>query len=51
MTFHPMFVHINLSSVRTAKWPPFWKELLPQWIICLLLVILVTSRFSFEGGN
>ena len=48
-----MCVHIILSSVWVAEWPPFGKELLTRLTICslciLLFVILVISRFGFEG--
>ena len=54
MTFRQVFVHIILSSVWVAEWPPFRKELLTRLTICLLciltIVILVISRFGFECG-
>ena len=50
-----MFVHIILSSVWVAGWPPFVKELFTRLTICSLCnltiyAILVISRFGFEGG-
>ena len=53
MTFHHTCVHIILSSIWVAEWQPFGKELLTRLTICslcfLLFVILVISRFGFEG--
>ena len=47
-----MSVHIILSLVCVAEWPPFGKELLSRLTIrslCILIfVILVISRFCFE---
>ena len=49
-----MFVHSNFSSVWVIEWPPFEKELPTQLAVCShciwLFVILVISRFGFEGG-
>ena len=54
MTFHLMFVHNTLSSVRVAEWPPFGKELPTRLAMCshciLSICNLVISRFGFEGG-
>ena len=44
------------SSVWVADWPPFEKELPTRLTICsictltIIFVILVISRFGFEGG-
>ena len=44
------------SSVKVAEWPPFGQELLTRLTICSLcilsisFVILVISRFGFDGG-
>ena len=52
VTFHIMFVHNSFSSVCVVAWPPFGKDF--GWpsvfIVYCLLVILVISRFGFEGG-
>ena len=49
-----MFVHIVISSVYVAEWPPFGKELLTRLTICLLYILTICnfsySRFGFEGG-
>ena len=49
----PYTCSYHYSSVYVAEWPPFGKELLTRLTICslcILTVILVISRFSFEGG-
>ena len=49
-----LFVHIILSSVWVAQWPPFGKELLNRLTICFLCILticnLVISHFGFEVG-
>ena len=49
----PYVCTYHLSSVWIAEWPPFGKELPIRLTICahcILTVILVISRFGFEGG-
>ena len=36
VTFHLMCVSISFSSVLVAEWPPFGKELLTRFTICLV---------------
>ena len=54
MFTYVLFVHIILSSVWVAPWPPFGKELLTRLTICFLCIssfeTLVISHFGFEIG-
>ena len=53
MTFHLTCVHIIISSVWVAEWPPFGKKLLTRLTIsslCILTIcISVISRYGFDG--
>ena len=56
MTFQLMCVHayVIFSSIWFAEWSPFGNELLTRLTICslcifLLFVVIVISRFGFEG--
>ena len=53
VTLHLMCVLSIFSSVWVAEWQHFGKELLTRLTKCsfvfLLFVILVISRFCFEG--
>ena len=55
MTFHLTCVHIIFSSVSVAEWPPFGKiaahSVDQMFSVVLLFVILVISRFGFEGWS
>ena len=54
VTFHLMFVHIILSSVWVAVWPPFGKELPARLTICSLCILTICNfiffSFCFHGG-
>ena len=39
VTFHLMYIHIILSSVWVAEWPPFGKELLTRLTVCSLCIL------------
>ena len=55
VTFHLTFVHIMLSSVWVAEWPPFGEiaahSVDHMFSKCILtIVILVISRFGLRAG-
>ena len=47
MTFHFMCVHIILSSVSVAEWPPFGKKLLTRLTICSLCILTICNMSYF----
>ena len=53
MTFHLMCIHIILSSVWVAEWPPFGEELLSRLAVCSLCILTICNigyfPFCFEG--
>ena len=42
-TFHLTCVHIILSSILVAEWPPFGKKLLIRVTICSLFILAIFS--------
>ena len=42
-----MFIHIILSSVLVAEWPPFRKEPLTRLTICSLCILTICNLSDF----
>ena len=52
VTFHLTCVHIILSSVSVAQWPPFGKKLLTRLTICSICILTfcnISFPFWFLG--
>ena len=50
VSFHLMFVHIILSSVYFAEWPPFGKQLLTRLTISSLCILTIVPVWVLRVG-